>query len=322
MSVHAVSWAFRQKVGDAGAKLVLIKLADQANDRGECWPSQRTLADECEMSPRTVQRKLELLYALKLVASEQRTRENGSASTLLYKLTPVRQSDAPPHDTGDVPPTTPVSYPEPSLEPTSPSEDGEGDADAPRDRDEIWDFLEETFGSVGTDRRAQAHQKRNKACADLKRLGATPDALRHALVAWPQKFPGATVTDIALATHYPQLTTGYVQPVEREEPEPIDEAAVARAAVNRAASEISRRLRQGVCSECSIGGGKHTADCTQARETPRRAYRRFIEETADFPLADVEAVIATWSDVDDVERQEFRDLAEQIRNQTPRQEAA
>jgi hypothetical protein len=71
----------------------------------------------------------------------------------------------------------------------------------------IEDFLEEKFGRTveGTN----ASGRRRKAAADLRKLDATPDSLRHALVRWPFVFRDATITDIALATHYPQLVTGY-----------------------------------------------------------------------------------------------------------------
>ncbi len=38
MSVAATQWAWRQALKPA-AKLVLLALADRANDAGECWPS-------------------------------------------------------------------------------------------------------------------------------------------------------------------------------------------------------------------------------------------------------------------------------------------
>ena len=38
------------KVGNSLRKLVLIKLADNANDKGECWPSYQHIADQCECS--------------------------------------------------------------------------------------------------------------------------------------------------------------------------------------------------------------------------------------------------------------------------------
>lgn len=90
-----------------------------------------------------------------------------------------------------------------------------GGADAPpRPRDELWDLLEERFGRVPA--KTNAHKKRNVAVADLRKLGATPDSIRHALDAWCRNFAGATVTDIALATHYPQLTAGYERHVDDE----------------------------------------------------------------------------------------------------------
>ena len=319
MSVHAVSWAFRQKVGDAGAKLVLIKLADQANDRGECFPSQRTLAEECEMSRRTVQRKLELLYELGLVSAEQRTRSTGGSTSLLYTVGPVRQIDAPPGVTGDVPPAPLVSHHEPPDEPSSPADAGEGAAVAPPARDDLWDLLEEKFGRVAA--KTNAHARRNKAVADLRRLEATPDEVRYAIDAWSRRFVGATLTDIALATHFPQLRPS-PDSTPAEAPMKIDPSVQ----LEVAASALRFRLKQGVCGECGVGGGNHVDGCLEARETPRRAYRRFVEEHAAdpvFPLDEIAAVVASWTDLDDVDRQELLELAERIRERRDdEQEAA
>lgn len=46
--------AMKTKVGNPLRKLVLIKLADNANDEGECWPSYQHIADQCEISRSTV----------------------------------------------------------------------------------------------------------------------------------------------------------------------------------------------------------------------------------------------------------------------------
>lgn len=233
MSTHALSWAWRQEVGDAGAKLVLLKLADQANDRGECWPSHRTLATECEMSRRTVQRKLEILYDLGLVEADHRTRKTGGDSSLLYRVgmhavsdatgdeqtsVAVRQSDAPRCVTADVGGASQVTHHEPSLEPTSPADAGESDALAPHSRgDVVWGILKETFGQVAP--RTNAHAKRSKAAADLRRLGATPDSVRYAIKRWAFVLPpGTMLTDTGLATHFPQLAQGFTPstPLERQ----------------------------------------------------------------------------------------------------------
>jgi len=57
VSVRVSSWAWDQTLGDPEAKLLLLKLADQANDDGVCWPSQRTLERSTELSVRTIQRR-------------------------------------------------------------------------------------------------------------------------------------------------------------------------------------------------------------------------------------------------------------------------
>ena len=38
MSMNLTAQAMQIKVGNPIRKLVLLKLADQANDKGECWP--------------------------------------------------------------------------------------------------------------------------------------------------------------------------------------------------------------------------------------------------------------------------------------------
>lgn len=80
-----------------------------------------------------------------------------------------------------------------------------------RPRDEIWDALEAEFGRVADG--TSAHGCRNKAVSDLRRLGATPESIAAAVRSWPDWFENATLTDAALAKHYPRLTNG--QPPQR-----------------------------------------------------------------------------------------------------------
>jgi pyocin large subunit-like protein len=62
MSIAAVSWAFKQKVNDPIAKLVLIGIADKYNEeRGYAWPSVKWLAEVADCTTRTVQSKIKLL---------------------------------------------------------------------------------------------------------------------------------------------------------------------------------------------------------------------------------------------------------------------
>ncbi len=53
--------AMKARVGSSGRKLVLIKLADNANDEGYCWPSYQNIADHCEMGRSTVKSHIKQL---------------------------------------------------------------------------------------------------------------------------------------------------------------------------------------------------------------------------------------------------------------------
>jgi DNA-binding transcriptional regulator YhcF (GntR family) len=75
MSLTAMVWALKQKVGNPAAKLVLLKIADNANDRGLAWPSISTIAEICEIDKTTVRRHLKRLEELNLVGVIHRRAE-------------------------------------------------------------------------------------------------------------------------------------------------------------------------------------------------------------------------------------------------------
>lgn len=64
--------AMQTKVGNPLRKLVLIKLADNANDAGECWPSYQHVADQCEISRSTVKSHVRELEKSGLLRREYR----------------------------------------------------------------------------------------------------------------------------------------------------------------------------------------------------------------------------------------------------------
>ena len=75
MSMQLMACAMSLKVGNPLRKLVLLKLADNANDKGECFPSYQHIADQCEISRRAVMghiRELEKAGYLKI-----KRRKNG-----------------------------------------------------------------------------------------------------------------------------------------------------------------------------------------------------------------------------------------------------
>lgn len=55
MSIKAMNWAWEQNL-PPGSKLVLMALADNADDQGYCWPKIKTIAAKCCVSERTTQR--------------------------------------------------------------------------------------------------------------------------------------------------------------------------------------------------------------------------------------------------------------------------
>ena len=91
MSVEAISWASKQVVGSAGAKLVLIALANYANERNECWPSQATLAQWTEQSDRTIRTHLATLESMGLIHRQARQSEGAFTSDLITLLVGQRQ---------------------------------------------------------------------------------------------------------------------------------------------------------------------------------------------------------------------------------------
>lgn len=113
MSVHALSWAKRQKTGSPTLKAVLLAVADYADEDGRCWPSQRRISDDTEFSVRAVRGALSELEEKGLIRREATHRPDGSRGVdVLF----VAMSAAPPAG-GEAPPARP---PAPQAAPPAP----------------------------------------------------------------------------------------------------------------------------------------------------------------------------------------------------------
>jgi DNA-binding transcriptional ArsR family regulator len=78
MSGKVVGWAMEQVTGSPVTKLLLVKLADNANEEGVCWPSLALIIEHTELSRRTVQDHLTRLEVLGLIEIERREGGNGT----------------------------------------------------------------------------------------------------------------------------------------------------------------------------------------------------------------------------------------------------
>lgn len=140
------------KVGNSLRKLVLIKLADNANDKGECWPSYQHIADQCECSKSAVRNHIDALEDMGLIKRENRVGVNngkGNTSNVYYlnldatpmpsKSTGVCHEIAPPMPSDGTPPMPPdgtrTSHSfEPATEPDSLSARGQFISEAAKRR--------------------------------------------------------------------------------------------------------------------------------------------------------------------------------------------
>jgi len=85
MSIRAMTWAWTAALSPT-PKLVLMALADIADDQGLCWPSVKALARKCSLSERSVQRVLRSLESEDFLSVEAQFRKDGSRSSNRYRL--------------------------------------------------------------------------------------------------------------------------------------------------------------------------------------------------------------------------------------------
>ena len=117
MSMLLTAQALKLKVGNPTRKLVLVKLADNANDEGECFPSYQYIADHCEVSRRSVISHIEELIKMGLVEKKLRKNQDDSSSNLYIlqlwkgseKNSPPSEIISPPSENGSLPPSENIS---------------------------------------------------------------------------------------------------------------------------------------------------------------------------------------------------------------------
>lgn len=86
MSVQAITWALDYPVRSVTEKVILLVLANYANEYGVSWPSQKTLADQTALGERTVRRVLAAMDARGVIRRIARRRGNGSRQSDMILL--------------------------------------------------------------------------------------------------------------------------------------------------------------------------------------------------------------------------------------------
>lgn len=85
MSIKLMTMAWELDI-PVNMKLLLLKLADRANDDGECWPGQESLGKQCCLSERALRDNLKRLQEAGLIEVVHR-RVGNRVKTNLYRLT-------------------------------------------------------------------------------------------------------------------------------------------------------------------------------------------------------------------------------------------
>jgi hypothetical protein len=202
LTVHVTSWVLRNSKATLGSRLVLLVLADYADeDGGSCWPSVKTIAKETLLSERQVQYALRNLEQIGEIAIEEM---GGGRRSTRYRicmggaqnLHPSSNGRGATHFTPEVQPTAP----DPPIEP--PEEQTPAAAPRKRAANEQWDALSHIFGEPTT---RTAQRVRGKVVSSLRSAGATAPEIVARARRWPLHFDGAVMTDLALEKHWDTL---------------------------------------------------------------------------------------------------------------------
>ncbi|MDE1464816.1 DnaT-like ssDNA-binding domain-containing protein [Spartinivicinus poritis] len=86
MSVQAIAWAFSLSNLEPNKKIVLLALADNANDQGYCWPAMDTIAEKTSLSRSTVKRHIKSLAELNLLTKFERASASGATTSNHFYL--------------------------------------------------------------------------------------------------------------------------------------------------------------------------------------------------------------------------------------------
>ena len=193
-------WVLAAPISDRAVRLYGL-LARRANSDSQCFPSRRLLADQMRCSVSSVDRALEELVdagAISRKAQFVDNRQTVNLYTLLAMSSPVTAPLVTAEEGGVV-----------TGDAQNESHRNESHTLAATPRERKPDLLFEAVAkAAGRDIRRLTKTERgklNRATADIRAAGGTPDDVRVAANAWPRRFPQAQLTEMALAAHWSSL---------------------------------------------------------------------------------------------------------------------
>ena len=215
MSVRAIAWALEVRGLTAPERLVLVVLADHANDDGYCYPGLQSVSEKVELEERSVRRHVARLERKGFLERLARFRPDGSQSSNGYRLplservgraapptppgTPVpspRAASSALPDTAGLPPRTSLPPLEPSFEPSGEPKQknlGRVPAKAAHLAELLLDRILERdpgFTQVRSERNREAWLRRSAEAIDaLHRLGEVPWTRIENGIEWSQRHP-------------------------------------------------------------------------------------------------------------------------------------
>ena len=194
-------WLLEADVSDRGVRLYAV-LVRHADKEGRAFPSRRRLADRLRCSTDSVDRAIRELEAVGALESSHRARDDGSQTSNDYVLRPGGRTGAAGGGATDAAGTA-AGVRHQELEPL---EREPTTSVAPlRKRDLIFESLAEIEGSDLADLTRSQRGALNKAAKELRDLGVDPGEIPRRAAAFARRYPGATLTALALVRHWAAL---------------------------------------------------------------------------------------------------------------------
>ena len=240
MSIRVMTDVWRYSRARGTDLLVLLALADSANDEGECWPSIASVGSKSRLEPRNARKRiraLEELGEVVVIENGGRSSNKGGLRSNRYRITvhmPADTDDSVPivvpkigtdasvseaqiRTLASDPIWTLASDPIRTL--ASPESSGDSSGEPPslappsaalvtRVLDELFDSVAEACGINAAELTTSARGAMNRALKDLRSVGAEPDDVPRRAAIYRRTYPRNTLTPAALAKHWPQLNGG------------------------------------------------------------------------------------------------------------------